>query len=307
MGERVVTPDGPETLGPDEDDLSEWLAAWDDHLAEGSSVTTAAELGAPPALAERLEREAAFCQLVRRTWAHASGSLHLPMGSTLFEGAAGAEPALEKVGRFELRRELGRGAFGVVYLAYDPRLRRELALKVPRAEVVLTPQLGARFRQEALAAAGLHHPNIVAVYEAGEEGSTYFIASEYVAGMTLAGWLRQRTGPVPYRMAAGLVATLADALEHAHQRGVLHRDMKPSNVLLEQTDKAAPGGDGSELVPRVTDFGLAKLVYDDLPAPDAPNPTQSGVILGTPSYMAPEQALGAPTRPALLRTSTALA
>ncbi len=132
----------------------------------------------------------------------------------------------------------------------------------------------------------------MAVYEAGEEGSTYFIASEYVAGMTLAGWLRQRTGPVPYRMAAGLVATLADALEHAHQRGVLHRDMKPSNVLLEQTDKAAPGGDGSELVPRVTDFGLAKLVYDDLPAPDAPNPTQSGVILGTPSYMAPEQALG---------------
>ncbi len=133
----------PEPLPVEEDDLTEWLAAWDDQLAEGSSVTSAAELGAPPALAERLEREAAFCQLVRRTWAHASGPLHLPMGSTLFEGAAGAEPALEKVGRFELRRELGRGAFGVVYLAYDPRLRRELALKVPRAEVVLTPQLGA--------------------------------------------------------------------------------------------------------------------------------------------------------------------
>ncbi len=287
-----MSSDGDATLEAERDEVWEWLAVWDDRLAEGSSVPSAAELGAPAAITERLEREAAFCQFVRRTWAQSSGSSEMPLGSTLSEGAAGAAALLDGVGRFQLRRELGRGAFGIVYLAYDPRLRRELALKVPRAEVGLTPQLRARFRQEALAAAGLDHPNIVPVYEAGEEGSTCFIASAYCPGVTLAAWLRQRTGPVPYQMAATLVATLAEAVEHAHQRGVLHRDLKPSNVLLETPAKGKPGDDGSELVPRITDFGLAKLIDEESATPDAPNPTQSGVILGTPSYMAPEQALG---------------
>jgi serine/threonine protein kinase len=143
-----------------------------------------------------------------------------------------------------------------------------------------------------MAAAGLDHPNIVPVYEAGEEGSVCFIASAYCPGITLAAWLRQRTGPVPYRVAAGLVATLAEALEHAHRRGVLHRDLKPSNVLLETPAAGTPGGDGSELVPRVTDFGLAKLVDEGPGESDAACPTLSGVVLGTPSYMAPEQAQG---------------
>jgi tetratricopeptide (TPR) repeat protein len=287
-----VSSDGARTLEAETDDLSAWLAAWDDRLAEGSSVSSAAELGAPNAIAERLEREAAFCQFVRRTWAQSSASSSPPVGSTISEGAAGAAAMLDGLGRFQLRRELGRGAFGIVYLAYDPRLRRELALKVPRAEVVFTPQLRARFRQEALAAAGLDHPNIVSVYEAGEEGNNCYIASAYCAGITLATWLRQRSGPVPYRAAAQLVATMAEAVEHAHQRGVLHRDLKPSNVLLETPAKGLSGDDSSELVPRITDFGLAKLVDEEAAAPDAPNPTQSGVILGTPSYMAPEQALG---------------
>jgi tetratricopeptide (TPR) repeat protein len=132
----------------------------------------------------------------------------------------------------------------------------------------------------------------VPVYEAGEEGSVCFIASAYCPGITLAAWLRQRTGPVPYRVAAGLVATLAEAVEHAHRRGVLHRDLKPSNVLLETPTPGTPGGDGSELVPRVTDFGLAKLVDEGPGEFDAACPTLSGVILGTPSYMAPEQAQG---------------
>jgi tetratricopeptide (TPR) repeat protein len=196
------------------------------------------------------------------------------------------------LGRFAIRHELGRGAFGVVYLAYDPRLRRELALKVPRAEVLLTPELRRRFQHEAMAAAGLDHPNIVPVYEAGEEGSVCFIASAYSPGITLAAWLHHRTGPVPYRMTAELVTTLADAVEHAHRRGVLHRDLKPSNVLLEVPTPESPGGDGFELVPRVTDFGLAKLVDAEPAESEAACPTLSGVILGTPSYMAPEQAQG---------------
>ena len=165
------------------------------------------------------------------------------------EAPPGSEPSPARFGRFVVRHELGRGAFGVVYLAYDPRLRREVALKVPRAEVLVTPELRARFRHEAMAAAGLDHPNIVPVYEAGEEGSVCFIASAYCPGITLAAWLRRRTRPVPYRMAAGLVATLAEAVEHAHRRGVLHRDLKPSNVLLEARRPGAPAGDGSRARP----------------------------------------------------------
>ena len=196
-----------------------------------------------------------------------------------------------------IRRELGRGAFGIVYLAHDPSLRREVALKVPRGEA-LSPDLRARFRNDALAAAGLDHPNIVPVYESGEAGSTCFIASAYCPGVTLAAWLRGRARPVPPRTAAALLATLADAVAHAHRRGVLHRDLKPSNVLLEMP--RAPAGeprgddDGCGLVPRVTDFGLAKLVGDGSAANPTLNPTQNGVLMGTPRYMAPEQTEGKP-------------
>jgi tetratricopeptide (TPR) repeat protein len=179
-----------------------------------------------------------------------------------------------------------------VYLAYDPNLRRDVALKVPRAEVLLTPELRARFRNEAMAAAGLDHPNIVPVYEAGEEASVCFIASAYCPGITLAAWLRKRTGPVPLRAAAALVTTLAEAGDHAHRRGVLHRDLKPSNILLETAAAGTPADPGFDLVPRITDFGLAKLVEVPTSEPVAASPTLSGVILGTPSYMAPEQAQG---------------
>ena len=155
------------------------------------------------------------------------------------EGPPTSELLTAGLGRFEVRRELGRGTFGVVYQAYDPRLHREVALKVPRAEALAMPELRERFRKEAMAAAGLDHPHIVPVYEAGEEGAVCFIASAYCPGITLAAWLRRRRGPVPYRVAAGLVATLAEAVEHAHRRGVLHRDLKPSNVLLES--RSGPG------------------------------------------------------------------
>jgi tetratricopeptide (TPR) repeat protein len=166
-----------------------------------------------------------------------------------------------------------------------------VALKVPRDEIVMNAALRARFRHEAMAAAGLDHPNIVPVYEALEEGPVCFIASAYCPGITLAAWLRRRRVPVPYSLAAGLVATLAEAVEHAHSRGVLHRDLKLSNVLLEA---AAPGSlddEHAEPIPRVTDFGLAKML-DPAPGEVEAHTTQSGVILGTPSYMAPEQAAG---------------
>ena len=288
-----MTPDEPEpeTL-VQEEDFARWLAACDEQLAAGAAVAWLDQVGAPEELRPRLEREAAWCQSVRRMWPHAAGLVLDPTAGTPGEGPPIAEPMPRRFGRFLVRRELGRGAFGVVSQAYDPHLRREVALKVPRAEALLTPELRARFRHEAMAAAGLDHPNIVPVYEAGEEGPVCFIATAYCPGTTLAAWLRWRTVPVPFRVAAGLVATLAEAVEHAHRRGVLHRDLKPSNVLLEEPAPGAPAGDGSELVPRITDFGLAKLL-DAWPAEDAAaNLTVSGVIMGTPSYMAPEQAEG---------------
>ena len=279
-----------------EDEFSLWLAAYDERLAAGASVASMDEVGAPPALRSRLEREAAWCQLVRRIWPQVADADLDASGPSPPDQTQPAESLMSELGRFVIRRELGRGSFGIVYLAYDARLRRELALKVPRAEVFLTPELRARFRHEAMAAAGLDHPNIVPVYEAGEEGPVCFIASAYCPGITLAAWLRGRQRPVPYRTAASLVATLADAVEHAHRRGVLHRDLKPSNVLLElQAGATAEGdGNGADLVPRVTDFGLAKLVDDGSGANASVNPTQMGVLLGTPSYMAPEQADGKP-------------
>jgi serine/threonine protein kinase len=190
---------------------------------------------------------------------------------------------------------LGRGGCGVVFLAYDPQLRRQVALKVPRAETLFSPDLRARFQHEARAAAALDHPNLVPVYEAGEEGSVCYIASAYCPGVTLAAWLKERTEPVPYRLAARLIATLAEAVEHAHRHGVLHRDLKPSNVMLETPAKGLPPGveeDGLGFIPKVTDFGLAKLLDGDAGSTTMAYPTQSGAVLGTPSYMAPEQASG---------------
>jgi WD40 repeat protein len=196
----------------------------------------------------------------------------------------GAAPTLPStLGRFRVRQELGRGAFGIVFLAHDPHLRRDVALKVPRPEALLTPEARERFLREARAAAALDHPNVVPLYEAAEAGDCCYIASAYCPGPTLAGWLKGRDAPVPVRDAAALVAALAGAVEHAHSRGVLHRDLKPANVLLEP---GAPGADGPGFVPRVTDFGLAKL----LAGREEAARTQSGAIVGTPAYMAPEQA-----------------
>src|SRR5262249_20575529 len=153
---------------------------------------------------------------------------------------------------------------GVVFLAYDQRLCREVALKVPKSDVLIEPELRERFYHEGRVAAGLDHPNIVPVYEAGTVGPVCYIASAYCPGATLADWLKQQPEPVPIRDAAHLVATLAGAVGHAHSRRVLHRDLKPSNILLETTARASPENIRASIglegfTPRITDFGLAKV------------------------------------------------
>jgi WD40 repeat protein len=193
-------------------------------------------------------------------------------------------------GRYLILRELGRGAFGVVFLASDTVLGREVALKVPHPFALVTPEVRRRFLREAEAASRLDHPHIVPVYDVGEEGPICYIASAYCEGLTLAEWLRRQATSVPFLAAARLVAVLSAAVGHAHQRGILHRDLKPGNILLQRADPSASGIEeicsGLGYFPRICDFGLAKLLDQES------HETCSGVPIGSPTYMAPEQAAG---------------
>ncbi len=200
-----------------------------------------------------------------------------------------AEPPTQ-FGRYVIERELGRGAFGVVFLASDSVLGRKVALKVPRPLALVTPEVRRRFVREAEAASRLDHPHIVPVYDVGEEGPICFIASAYCEGPNLADWLRGRSTPVPFRQAARLVAILSVAVGHAHERDILHRDLKPSNILLRPPDPAASQYEDTSsdlgFVPRICDFGLAKLLDQDS------HETCSGVPIGSPCYMCPSRPPG---------------
>jgi serine/threonine-protein kinase len=182
---------------------------------------------------------------------------------------------------YNLIQEIGRGAMGVVYKAWDPRLKRLVALKVLLGGEHASAVDVARFRSEAQAAAGLAHRHIVPVYQVGESAGRAYFSMKYVEGTTLAAKVRQ--GPLRPREAARLVALIARAVEAAHRGGILHRDLKPSNVLLD--------ADGE---PIVTDFGLAKRTWAEPGSVKGGSLTATGAIVGTPNYMAPEQAAALP-------------
>jgi serine/threonine protein kinase len=188
---------------------------------------------------------------------------------------AGAAPAgWPDVPGYEILGELGRGGMGVVYRARQTSLKRLVALKLIRDGALAGPQERARFQIEAEAAARMRHPNVVLIYDVGEHQGRPYLAMELVEGGSLD---RQAAGrPQPAREAAALLRTLALAVQHAHAQRVVHRDLKPANVLL-----AADGA------PKIADFGLAKRLDSDSTAW-----TQDGAVLGTASYMAPEQAAG---------------
>ena len=179
----------------------------------------------------------------------------------------------QRVGRFELRGELGRGAQATVWLAHDPRLQREVAVKVinPGAEASFV----AQWLDEARAVSRLTHPNVVPVFEADQDGGVSFMVFEYVQGPTLTELLRKR-GKLPQREAATLMRDVLDAVASAHGQGIVHRDLKPSNILIDAQGR-----------PRVMDFGIAARVSD----------THDGRIVGSPGYISPEAIGGAPPHP----------
>jgi serine/threonine protein kinase len=206
-----------------------------------------------------------------------------------------APPSHPAISGYEILAEIGRGGMGVVYQARQLRPRRVVALKMIRAGACASAKELARFRAEAEAAARLQHPNIVPIYEVGELAAQPYFSMEYVAGGALDKHLAGQ--PQPFRLAAQLVETLARAVHFAHQKGVVHRDLKPANILIQRneegkmTDEKNPADadfipdPSSFLFPKITDFGLAKRLEEV-------GQTESGDILGTPSYMAPEQASG---------------
>jgi serine/threonine-protein kinase len=176
-------------------------------------------------------------------------------------------------GNYELLEQIGQGGMGVVFKARQRNLNRTVALKLMLSGPLASEAEIKRFRSEANAAATLQHPNVVTIHEVGEQDGRHYFSMEFVEGQSLAEVVRRT--PLPAERAVRYVKTIAEAVQYAHQRGILHRDLKPHNVLIDANDQ-----------PRITDFGLAKQIEVDSDL------TVSGAVLGTPSYMPPEQAAG---------------
>ena len=179
----------------------------------------------------------------------------------------------KRLGKYEIESEIGRGGMAVVYRGYDPALQRTVAIKVLPQAFTFDRDFVQRFHREAVMAANLRHPNIVTIHDVGEQDGIHYIVMEYLEGVTLDVWLSQR-GAMSPAQAEPIVAQIAAALDFAHSRGVIHRDIKPSNIMI------SPSGHVT-----IMDFGLVR-------AGEGSELTRTGMVVGTPEYMAPEQALG---------------
>jgi len=179
------------------------------------------------------------------------------------------------LGRYQIIELAGKGGMATVYKAHQPSLNRYVALKVLPDYLAQDEQFVARFRQEALAAAALRHPNIMVVYDVGQDGDTHYIAAEFLEGQTLSQVLIDQRGPLPLPRIVNIINQLASALDFAHQRGLVHRDIKPSNVFIGPDDHVT-----------LMDFGIVKALSG------SGGMTRTGMMIGTPEYMSPEQAEG---------------
>src|SRR5262245_12565460 len=183
--------------------------------------------------------------------------------------------AAQTIGRYRVEKLLGAGAMGEVYRAYDPVIDRLVAIKVLRPDLIArggSDQLMERFRREARAAGRRFHPNIVAIWDFGDDNGTPFLAMEFVDGRSL-GDLIKSSGPLDPRQSVGIITQVLSALGFAHESGIVHRDVKPSNIMVLQNGDV-----------KVADFGIARI--------DSSEFTIVGDLLGTPAYMAPEQLSG---------------
>lgn len=280
-----------------DDDFASWATEYDEALAAGQPDSTP-HLSASSSLGDRQKR---FMECLLRLENDRQTEWEKDVTNSLSpkdrRSTLVSFPA--ELGRFRLLRVLGGGGFGVVYLAEDPRLGRQVALKVPRADALLTAESSQRFLREARAAARLSHPYILPVFESGEAGPVCFYATAYCAGGNLAAWLAEHQRNFSPRAAAMLLVALAGAVQHAHEQGILHRDLKPANVLLEPLGPDESGlWEGFRFRPRIGDFGLAKILELPPEDPDTSGPSTAALpanhavtlaLLGTPSYMAPEQ------------------
>jgi serine/threonine-protein kinase len=179
-----------------------------------------------------------------------------------------------KIGKYEIRERLGRGGMGLVLRAHDPVLDRPVALKVISSDMEVTDELRARFFREAQACAKLSHPNIVTVYDIGEDDGRLYIAMELLEGEELRRLIVDRR-PLPLQDKLALMVQMCDGLHYAHQRGVIHRDIKPGNIIVSR--------DG---VAKIVDFGIAHM------ASRSGGLTRTGLVMGTLRYISPEQARG---------------
>src|SRR5579862_5721737 len=186
-------------------------------------------------------------------------------------------PEISSLGKYEVRREIGRGAMGVVYEGYDPLIKRLVALKTIRSDQLAGEEAGnviARFRREAQAAGRLSHPNIVSIYDFGEDNGVWYIAMEFIKGRELKEFF-EANERFTIADIVRIMSQMLNALDYSHRQGVIHRDIKPANIFVLP--------DGSV---KVADFGIAHI--------ESSNLTQVGTVLGTPSYMSPEQIMGLP-------------
>lgn len=277
MSEDRSAPEPEPTISPEEERLALLLTELSDRAARGELVDLEQVARQHPDLADELRDLWGAVMLADAVGSHVNSvsrttsSAHLASSATPPADAGLNLPA--QLGDYELLEEIGRGGMGIVYRARQISLGRLVAVKMTLRGQLASESDRQRFEAEARAAARLDHAGIVPVYEVAEHQGRPYFSMKYVAGQTLADRIAQ--GPLAPREAALLLADIAEAIEFAHGRGVLHRDLKPSNILID--------ADGR---PHVSDFGLAKQIEDPHSL------TRTGAVLGTPSYMAPEQAVG---------------
>ena len=282
--------DASAAAGPKDSDVQAALQEYLERVDRGEVVDREKFLSQHSGIAEKLRsfitaeeqlRRLAGAERVERStksFALDGQETMAPRAGTGRSAESGTSGLKQEFGRYRILKPLGKGAMGMVYLAEDTQLQRQVALKTPHFEQEPTAELLERFYREARSAATLRHPNICPVYDVGQIEGTHYISMAYIEGHPLSAFIRSDK-PQPERQILIIVRKLALALQEAHNHGVVHRDLKPANIMVDKRNE-----------PIIMDFGLARQLHRD----ETVRITQSGMLIGTPAYMSPEQIDGEP-------------